>query len=220
MKDDQWEAVHEVFVKTRDLCEQMYQAQSDWGEQQAGEPDDTELSEMVRVRSDIRTQLEFLRVKLAESLTERESYLVMFPIVVYFDELIQSRYIKGGQTWPPLQRELYQIDDGGILFYDTLEDILRKPQTLPFIYEVYYFCIDHGFRGRYNDDPVKINEYKKKLAEKIPVKEAADSNITAEQVIRIRTYGSPWWYYAGAGVLVIAFYILLKLYATYYGGSI
>lgn len=215
MKDKQWEAIHEVFFDMEDLCRSL--ARTPPGGDPAG-PGGME-SEIVRVRSDIRTHLELLRVKLSGSLTERETYLVLFPIVIYFDELVQSQYLQGGLQWPALQKELYQIDDGGVLFYDTLDDILRKPQTLPFIYEVFYFCLSSGFRGRYNDDQVKINEYIRKLTEKIPVKDAGGGMGFSEwrPPPRIRSHRPPALYYGGAVAALFLCYGLLKYWSMIHG---
>ena len=210
MKGKEWKAIHEVFTRMETLFAQL-----------AGDPEADPMMEgagatIVRVRKGAREQLEYLRVQLAENLTERETYLVLFPIVIYFDELVQVRYVAAGQAWPTLQGELYQIDDGGVLFYDTLDDVLRKPQTMPLIYEVFYFCINHGFRGRYNDEPVKISEYLEKLREKIPLQEQEIPIEAPEEPLQLRAFGSPAWYYAAAGALCLAGYFMIKFYAANY----
>src|SRR5687768_17448604 len=70
--------------------------------------------DLVEVRSKLRNKLDLLKAQLAENLTEREVFLVLFPLVVLFDELVQNRFIAGGGqgSWPPLQSELFKIDDG------------------------------------------------------------------------------------------------------------
>src|SRR5437773_2260747 len=69
--------------------------------------------DLVEVRAKIRSKLDVLKASLAEQLTEREGYLVLFPLVVLFDELVQNRFLAGGQagSWPSLQQELFKIDD-------------------------------------------------------------------------------------------------------------
>ena len=156
------------------------------------------------------------RICIRRGLSVAQTYLVLFPIVIYFDELVQVRYMEAGQSWPTLQGELYQIDDGGVLFYETLDGILRKPQTMPFIHEVFYFCLSHGFRGRYNDDPVKITEYMERLKEKIPVGAVEIPIEPPEESPQLRSFGSPAWYYSAAGALLLLGYLALKLYAGFY----
>jgi len=221
MKNSQWQAIHEVFSKMRELCSYLEKVSNE--KQLTPEIPGTVSpdfagdinSDIVRVRADVRTQLEFLRIELAETLTEREAYLVLFPIVIYFDEMVQFKYLQTGQAWPTLQRELYQIDDGGVIFYETLDDILRKHDTLPFIYEVFYFCISHGFRGKYNDDPVKITVYKNKLKDKLPVGNIKKPITFPDEFLQIKTFGTPMWFYAGAAAIFGLSYFLIRIYAGY-----
>jgi type VI protein secretion system component VasF len=114
-------------------------------------------------------------------------------------------------SWLPLQKELFQIDDAGELFYETVDDILRKPQTVPFIYEVYYFCLNRGFQGRYADNPVKINEYMKRLREKIPVMDLESVDDVQEHTGRVTPVGSAIWYYAASLGALIVVYVLLRV---------
>jgi type IV/VI secretion system ImpK/VasF family protein len=225
MKNEQWEAIHVVFEKMEQLCVHLQRpapskaAEAEMVEPVEGVPEEeiapttTEDFNIVKVRSEIRTQLDFLRVKLAEQLTERDCYLVLFPIVAYFDEHVKTRYLAERQlSWPPLQKELFQIDDAGEIFYDTVDDLLRKPQTIPFIYEVYYFCLNQGFQGRYVDNPVKISEYMKKLREKIPVVDLSNVQTTPEETGQVTLVGSAVWYYvASAAVLVLCYLSLVVL---------
>lgn len=207
MKHKQWASIYSVFETIEKLCKQL-----------ESEPDSSTTSleegsveekrdEVVKVRTDIRTQLDFLRAQLSEEFTERDSYFVLFPIVALFDELVQTRFLDVNQTsWPPLQKELFQIDDAGEVFYETLEEILQKPQTLPFTYEVYYFCLNHGFKGRYNNNPLKISEYLKKLREKITSNVPENIQTDMEETSRFKYIGSRIWYYLAACGIIIGFY--------------
>ena len=223
MKNEQWEAIQLVFEKMEQACGQLgsaprptqpaVQPPESYGETPTEEasPAADQCYDVVGVRSEIRTRLDFLRVKLAETLTERDCYLVLFPIVAYFDEHVKTRYLDENQlSWPPLQKELFQIDEAGELFYETVDDLLRKPQTIPFIYEVYYFCLNQGFQGKYVDNPVKISEYMKKLREKIPVVDLSNVQTAPEETGQVKLVGSAAWYYlASAAVLILCYFLLL-----------
>jgi type IV/VI secretion system ImpK/VasF family protein len=170
--------------------------------------------EMIPMRTDIRTKLEVLKAKLGEQLNEREVYLVIFPIVVYFDEIVQSQIARGQHTaWPPLQKELYQILDGGEMFYTVLDDILRKPETLPFVYEIFYFCLADGFQGKYAGNQIAIDDYKSKLAAKIPVTplEAQESDSQVFRMGQVPRF--PFWYYAATAALMVGAYAGLAFLA-------
>jgi type IV/VI secretion system ImpK/VasF family protein len=165
--------------------------------------------DLVPVRAHVRSRLDVLKAALAEELTEREVFLALFPVVVTFDEIVQNRFVRGqAAPWPPLQKELFKIDDGGAVFYDTLDDLLRKPETLPFIYEVFYFCLSDGFRGKHGENLTKINEYKHKLEEKIPIPKIARTipKTEALPVLSAALDRIPFGLYAAAaGVIAVTF---------------
>ncbi len=213
MKNSQWDAVYSVFEKmevlTKKLSVETNDADSS-SENSAIISDD----ELLIIRNNIRTQLDLLRTQLLVELTERDCYFVLFPIVVLFDELVQSQLFDRNLTsWPPLQKELFQIDDAGEVFYDTLDEILRKPQTLPFVYEVYYFCLNHGFKGKYIDNPEKINKYKNLLKNNIQVNPPELSEIPVEESGMLKQIGNSLKYYTAACAAVIVFYLFFNMIA-------
>lgn len=225
MKNELWEAIHALFEKMEQLCGPMESesipAKSKGEEEvkaqtEEARPAGVESFDLVGVRAEIRKQLDILRVKLAEQLTERDCYLVVFPIVAYFDEHIKTCYLAEKQlSWPPLQKELFQIDEAGELFYETVDDLLRKPQTIPFIFEVYYFCLSQGFQGKYADNPVKISEYMKKLREKIPVVDLSSVQTAAEETGQVKLVGSALWYYLASVAVLVLFYLVLLGFSQY-----
>lgn len=174
--------------------------------------------DLVEVRAKLRSRLDMLKASLAETLTDREGFLVLFPLVIYFDELVQNRFVAGGGggTWPPLQTELFQIDSGGAAFYDTLDDLLRKPDTLPFVYEIFYLCLSSGFKGRHADNLAQIEEYKSKLKAKIPVPEVPRRALEARQSTSAFAT-SPAWIYAAAAGAIVSVYLLLGVLGRYLG---
>ena len=132
------------------------------------------------------------------------------------DELIQTNFLRAMQlSWPLLQKELFQIDNAGEVFYEILDDILIKPQTPLFIYEVYYFCMRYGFRGRYEGNPVKVTEYLKKLQARLHQEKLPIAPVEADEMGRIRRFGSPYWSYAITGGALVVVYLLLLAVGTY-----
>lgn len=209
MKNEQWDAVHEAFSKMEQLCGQLVLTidqveEEENATQSEGGPALGDNTIFVQVRAEIRKQLDLLRARLTEQFNERDIYFVLFPIVAHFDELIQINYLKEKyMEWPRLQQELFQVDDAGELFFETLSDILRKPQTNPFIFEIYYLCLNNGFCGKYADNPLRINEYLKQLREKISIQELEYVQSDDEETDKIKPIGSPVWYYAVAVVAVL-----------------
>ena len=232
MKNEQWLAIYNIFEKMEQLCGGLKSPSPDSQDatlsarmegdivtrRKAGLRGKQDIEDIVKGRAHIRTQLEFLRAKLGETLAERDCYLILFAIVAHFDEYVQANYLSDShEGWPPLQRELFQIDDAGEVFYETLDDILHKPQTLSLVYEVFYFCLNHGFRGRYNDNPVKITEYLRRLRAKIPVHNLENIQAEPEETGQIKFLGSMAWYYAAAAVGIVAGYFMFLAAANRWG---
>lgn len=229
MKNVLWEIVHDIFGKLDELfgrnrgpCKPV-PSDSALDDAEIGDADPVpadctlQYDDLLHARSELRKELGSVRGRLAGLLNERDAYLVLFAITAHFDELVQTRFLKGDElTWPTLQKELFQVDDAGEIFYETLDDILMKPQTLPFVLEVYYFCLNDGFKGRYDRNPGKIEEYKQRLRQRIPFETPEQAQTTDAEPVTIETKRSPAVYYVSAGAALLAFYLILMAAATFW----
>lgn len=122
-----------------------------------------------RMRSELKTQLDTLKDSLTREMGENEVYLVMFPLVLLCDEMVMSQLGKPQQTmWPLLQADLFQINYGGDVFYDFVDERLAKPDTPAVVFEVMYYCLASGFVGKFGSDSSKVLRYKSLLTERIP----------------------------------------------------
>jgi type IV/VI secretion system ImpK/VasF family protein len=221
VKNVMWSAIQEIF---QELDKMIARAQSvvslkpSGGEERGGLrvlKRGMQGEEVVSLRADIRNKLNFIKAKLSEHLTERETYLVLFPLTVYFDEIVQLKIFQGQHlSWPPLQKELFQIDNGGEVFYDTADDLLRKPETLPFIYEVFYFCLSDGFRGKYAGNPLKITEYQNKLCAKIPLPPVEVQQKEAEAPEMARSEMFTMWHYVAILLFMAGVYAALYVWTS------
>ncbi len=178
----------------------------------ADSPSALALINLVELRKRLRAQLDHLRHSLIQQYSEQEAYWVLFPLTAHCDELIKQNILKVNTLeWPSLQQELYQVEDAGDLFYELLDNILKKPDTLPFVYEVYYFCLKDGFLGRYANNLDKINYYLEKLRPHIvlqPLPEVVESTAKPKKWAHIRILNRV--YYVATAGLIIALYFLLK----------
>ncbi len=209
MEPELWKAIQVLFDKVDKSFNNIHSEDDDDGKKDSN--NSPEHLDLVKARSEIRKQFESLRIKLLECLSEQECYQVIFPLMVHFDEIVRAEFLKDEQLkWPLLQKEFYDVDNGGELFYDNLNSILRKPQTSEFIFEVNYFCLKHGFRGKYVDEPVKIKKYKDKLKEKISVIDMEGVSIFPEDTGEIKYFLSPLLYYGLGVMFLIVFYGALK----------
>jgi len=229
MKNRNWEAVHQVYSKMEALCgaslstpgnplftEEEIKTGSKDTLQPDESRDDWTTDDIVRIRAELRMQLDLLRATLSEQYSERDVYLLLFPIVAHIDELIQTNFLRLMQTrWPLLQKELFEIENAGEVFYEIIDDILLKPQTSVFIYEIYYFCLSYGFRGRYEGNPVKVGEYMKKLQSRLPRDETRIATVETEAMGRIGKFGSPVVNYMIAAAAVVVVYGFFKILGRY-----
>lgn len=123
---------------------------------------------LAKLNAELRTKLDALRDHLNRELTENETYLVMFPLVLLCDEMVMCRLSKAQQTsWSLLQSELFQINYGGDVFYDFVDERLDKPDTPPIVFEVLYFCLAAGFVGKFGESGGKVQRYRTLLSEQL-----------------------------------------------------
>ncbi|MEI7894735.1 MAG: DotU family type IV/VI secretion system protein [Myxococcales bacterium] len=164
--------------------------------------------DLVEVRSQLRKRLAALKAQSAEVLAGHDIYYALFPLVVYVDELVQAATRGGTARWEPLQSELYEVDNGGELFYSILDERLRQQETHPLVLEVFYFCLADGFVGMYQGDTRKVEEYMQRLMQRIPQREIAAPGATAEHSVELVAF--PWKYYAMARGAVVATHSILS----------
>ena len=123
---------------------------------------------------------------------------------------------------PPLQQELYQVVDAGDIFYELLDTVLGKPETLVLVYEVYYFCLHDGFCGRYGSNPDRITDYQEKLRKHIVLPAIIDEEQFLPPVTKKWTYIRILnrVYYGGAFLLLVLLYIFLDFVASTWNPSV
>lgn len=182
---------------------------------EADKPSAVAMVDIVDLRSKLRAQMEDLRDAVTEQYSERDAYYVLFPLTAHCDEVVKKMIQDSQQLeWPPLQQEFYQVADAGDLFYELLDNALSKPEILPLVYEVYYFCLHDGFCGRYSVNPGRLTNYLQKLRSHISLQPIAVTTsvipATKRGYFRMPTYV----YYGGAGALLILSYFFLTVLAS------
>lgn len=124
---------------------------------------------LARLRNELRNKLDALKDSLGRDLSENETYLVTFPLVLLCDEMVMSSLPKQQQPlWFLLQSELFQINYGGDVFYDFVDERLAKLDTPIIVFEILFYCLSAGFVGKFGADTGKVHRYKGLLGERIP----------------------------------------------------
>lgn len=159
--------------------------------------------DLVALRAGIRERLQWLKSELAVVLTEHELHYVLLPLVIYIDELATSITRGEVSRWEPLQSELYDIESGGELFYALMEDHLKKSDTHPFVFQVFFFCLSDGFVGMAERDLRKIEQAKAVLTARIPLAAPAKGpEQPKEQPIELVPFPFHYYLWATAAMLV------------------
>ena len=98
--------------------------------------------------------------------------LAMFAVVAFLDESVLNSGQAMFADWPrrPLQEELFGGHMAGELFFQYLDQLLRRPDgdDTADVLEVYAQCLLLGFRGRYSAaDPAELHRLTTLASQKI-----------------------------------------------------
>ncbi|MBK9265497.1 MAG: DotU family type IV/VI secretion system protein [Polyangiaceae bacterium] len=168
-------------------------------------------ADLVAMKAKIRDRLHLLKNALASTYSEEDTHAILFPIVVYFDELVRFVSRDVAIQWETLQGEIYNTESGGEEFYKYLEQI-KSPQLAV---EVYYYCLQDGFEGMYADDPARIDDYKKQLEARMQIVPIAAEPPRAEPPAPELVKFPVLYYVAAAGAIVGLYFVLRLIGASY-----
>ncbi|QIW09688.1 DotU family type IV/VI secretion system protein [Francisella sp. LA112445] len=82
-----------------------------------------------------------------------QSHLITFALAAYCDERLNIIAISSGYDYEMLQTRLFKTLEAGKLYYQYLEYLIsQKSQAYTNIYWVYYYLLNHGYKGMYDSD--------------------------------------------------------------------
>ena len=93
------------------------------------------------------TSMQILGVKTA--------YYINFAVVAFCDEVISVLFARNELSWPKLQKDIYDTENGGEKFYNLLDQIIEQPTFPKIVYQVYYYLLCDGFKGVLVDETKK-----------------------------------------------------------------
>jgi type IV/VI secretion system ImpK/VasF family protein len=170
-------------------------------------------ADIVEMRNIIRNRMTWLKGKFDEVFRGHESNQALFPIVVYVDELVKLSTSGASNRWEPLQSLIYNVDNGGELFFTILEERLEQQETNPLVLEIFYYCLAAGFTGAYQRDSKKLESFQSRLAGRfLPPPAGENDPVEAPHDVKIVTF--PWEFYALAFAVVLAVYLVLSWLAA------
>jgi type VI protein secretion system component VasF len=168
-------------------------------------------ADLVVLKAKVRDRLNLLKNALASTYAEEETHAILFPIVVYFDELVRFVSRDVAVRWETLQGEIYNTESGGEEFYKYLEQI----KTPALAIEVYYYCLHDGFEGMHADDPARIENYKKQLEARLQIVPVAAEPPRAEAPPPELVKFPVLYYVAAVGAIAGLYFVLRLLGASY-----
>ncbi len=182
------------------------------------EPERDAPGDIVALRIQVRERLTWLRSKLGDDLSTRDAYQVLFPLVVHIDELTAVALGPRACDWRQLQGEFFDIDDGGELFFQKIDELLVQDDTHPLAFEVYYYCLGDGFVGRFGASPSKLGDYTARLEAQIP-NGMPPVAMNQSEVNEVRLVEFPYRYYLISAAAVLTVFLLLHVFASLEVGS-
>ena len=168
-------------------------------------------ADLVALKAKIRARLHLLKNALASTYSEEDTHAILFPIVMYFDEIVRFVSREVARKWETLQGEIYNTESGGEEFYKYVEQIKSPPLAI----EVYYYCLNDGFEGQHAEDPAHIEDYKKRLEARLQTVAVVADPPRAEppppELVRF-----PVFYYVAAVAAIAGLYLVLRLLGASY----
>ncbi|WP_438011802.1 DotU family type IV/VI secretion system protein [Sorangium sp. So ce321] len=158
------------------------------------------------LRDAIRARLAKLEATLTGALGRADAAAAMLPIVLELDERVMARLSLGDRLdWPLLQDGVLRDENGGEVFYARLDALLRPQVKASMVHEVYYWCLEDGFCGRYEEGDPAIERYKGDLQRAMAKPKAQARPEDAPAGAAARPPGRrlpPAVYYTGTAILV------------------
>lgn len=165
-------------------------------------------------RNSLVISIKQVKNNLKQSLDELSVHHIIFALISLLDEEMKQLITSFNQQgeWVPLQKEFFDLTNAGEVFFDYLDEALENPQFSSIVFEVFYFVLKKGFRGKYQLSLIRISKYMDLLSEKIHQPALAKERKSAPQVftlpkIRIKI----WQYYAGSLLLIMCVYTILVI---------
>ncbi|MCP3966196.1 MAG: DotU family type IV/VI secretion system protein [Lentisphaerae bacterium] len=110
---------------------------------------------VIEFRSNLRARINVLSEMCDKELGVKTNYFILFPIIVFCDEIISIFFAENNVNWPKMQKEIYDIQDGGEKYYELLEQTLEQPTFPELVYQLNYLILQYGFKGQLVDSNIK-----------------------------------------------------------------
>ena len=166
--------------------------------------------DIVKLRAELRDALRRMESRLGSELGKAHVQNILHPIVIHADEQLSVATLGRAEAWAPLQLELFKHNNGGEIFYQLLDDLMKQPDTPNIVLASFYYCLRDGFRGETVDHPSRNDDYQQELSRRLVVEGDLRPRHEADAGI-VELYEFPWRYYLWGLGLVVGTALLLWL---------
>ncbi len=171
---------------------------------------------MEETRRSIAALIDQLRGALEQKLDKENAALAVFSIVALVDEEMQGYdYNKIQARWAPLQKDFYGAYTAGEVFFEKTNKILDDPSVPSIVYEIFYFVLKKGFKGKYRDSKTQLYKYMQLLKDKIPVVHPKVDEIELSPPYPKPEKHKKWKYYGWAFSAFALIYVALYIYSNF-----
>lgn len=148
----------------------------------------------------------FERSAIIGGFSKAEIELSKYALVALLDELVTYYYPHANHHWPArsLQLYYYQTNIAGYRFFENLNELLMDKSKNRYVLEVYYFCLQLQFKGRYQGHDDSIREYQQQL------KTYFTSIEDKTDLQDVREHRVPLWL-----LLSVIIFLILIMYAAF-----
>ena len=139
-------------------------------------------------RASIRNKVQNISDNIRKLYNAKIAKYCIFGLVVWLDEIMSEPYEQAPHPWPILQQEIFKTTEGGVVFYEYLDEVILNPFYPRFIYQFYYCMLKGGYKGKYvQDSQYVIQNYLTRLEEILgynsELKSADKDNINYEPFV-------------------------------------
>lgn len=111
-------------------------------------------------------------------LSTREAETVAKLLAIYTDEdVLTSGLYPRRVLWPKLQVAYIGNKEGGIIFYELLDEALKLSHINGPVLRVFSFLLSRHYKGKHHSNPLRIKQYRELLASALD-----EDLITGEEV--------------------------------------
>lgn len=159
-------------------------------------------------RKKAQKHLESLKYSLSKRLAADMHTHAYLAITAAIDEDMRLLAESTGKfKWTSLQTE----GNVGEIFYRAIDKTLDDPQTPSIVFEIFYFLLKRGYKGRHSESKTQIQKYLELLKDKIRALDPSQQQTTEEDTDKIKKpfLKKAQIYAVGAAVIAIVFTTLI-----------